>query len=165
VQGVGYATIQDVLTSVQFPLYFLILLFVAKLLATSLTLGSGASGGVFSPALFMGATAGGAYGLLLHRLFPGLGVAAPAFAVVGIGGVVGGATGAALAAIVMIFEMTLDYTVIIPLTLTVAISYAIRKVGSSFGSSMGQLLRLPAWQKVHQLAPQRCLPMPVSVCR
>jgi len=128
VQGVGYATIQDVLTGMQFPLYFLLLLFGAKLLATSLTLGSGASGGVFSPALFLGATAGGAYGLLLHRLFPGLGVAAPAFAVVGMGGVVGGATGAALATIVMIFEMTLDYTVIIPLTLTVAISYAIRKV-------------------------------------
>ncbi len=49
-------------------------------------------------------------------------IAAPAFAVVGMGGVVGGATGAAIAAIVMIFEMTLDYTVIIPLTLTVAIS-------------------------------------------
>ena len=127
VEGVGYATIQDVLTSVQFPIYFLILLFVAKLLATSLTLGSGASGGIFSPALFLGATAGGAYGVVLHRLFPALDIAAPAFAVVGMGGVVGGATGAAMAAIVMIFEMTLDYTVIIPMTLTVAISYAVRK--------------------------------------
>ncbi len=127
VEGVGYATIQDVLASVQFPLYFLVLLFVAKLLATSLTLGSGASGGVFSPALFLGATAGGAYGVVLHRLFPALDISAPAFAVVGMGGVVGGATGAAMAAIVMIFEMTLDYTVIIPMTLTVAISYGVRK--------------------------------------
>jgi chloride channel protein, CIC family len=127
VEGVGYATIQDVLTSVQFPLYFLILLFGAKLLATSLTLGSGASGGVFSPALFLGATAGGAYGVVLHRLFPALDISAPAFAVVGMGAVVGGATGAAMAAIVMIFEMTLDYTVIVPMTLTVAISYAVRK--------------------------------------
>jgi CIC family chloride channel protein len=127
VEGVGYATVQDVLTSVQFPIYFFILLFVAKLVATSLTLGSGASGGVFSPALFLGATAGGVYGVVLHRLFPTLDIGAAAFAVVGMGGVVGGATGAALAAIVMIFEMTLDYTVIIPLTLTVAISYAVRK--------------------------------------
>ena len=127
VEGVGYATIQDVLIGVQFPLYFVLLLFGAKLFATSLTLGSGASGGVFSPALFLGATAGGAYGVLLHRLFPALGIAAPAFAVVGMAGVVGGATGAVLAAIVMIFEMTLDYTVIIPLTLTVAISFAVRK--------------------------------------
>ncbi len=127
VEGVGYATIQDVLTSVRFPIYFLILLFAAKLLATSLTLGSGASGGVFSPALFLGATAGGAYAIVLHHLFPALDIAAPAFAIVGMGGVVGGATGAAMAAIVMIFEMTLDYTIIIPLTLTVAISYAVRK--------------------------------------
>ena len=127
VEGVGYGTIQDVLSGVQFPLYFLILLFVSKLLATSLTLGSGASGGVFSPALFLGATTGAAYGVALHRLFPALDISAAAFAVVGMGGVVGGATGAAMAAIVMIFEMTLDYTVIVPMTLTVAISYAVRK--------------------------------------
>jgi CIC family chloride channel protein len=106
VEGVGYATVQDLLNSVKFPIYFIILLFVAKLVATSLTLGSGASGGVFSPALFLGATAGGAYGIVLHHLFPTLDIATPAFAVVGMGGVVGGATGAALAAIVMIFEMT-----------------------------------------------------------
>ena len=127
VEGVGYATIQDVLVGLQFPLYLLILLFVAKLLATSVTLGSGASGGIFSPALFLGATAGGAYGVVIHRLFPALDISVPAFAVVGMGGVVGGATGAAMAAIVMIFEMTLDYTVIVPMTLTVAISYAVRR--------------------------------------
>ena len=127
VEGVGYATIQDVLASVQFPLYLLILLFVAKLLATSLTLGSGASGGIFSPALFLGATAGAAYGVVLHHFFPALDIAVPAFAVVGMGGVVAGTTGAAMAAIVMIFEMTLDYTIIIPMTLTVAISYAVRR--------------------------------------
>jgi CIC family chloride channel protein len=127
VEGVGYATIQDVLTGMQLPLHLLILLFVCKLLATSLTLGSGASGGVFSPALFLGAITGAAYGVALHRLFPSLDISTPAFAVVGMGGVVGGATGAAMAAIVMIFEMTLDYTVIVPMTLTVAISYAVRK--------------------------------------
>ena len=127
VEGVGYATVQDVLASVNFPIYFLILLFAAKLVATSLTLGSGASGGVFSPALFLGATAGGAYAIVLHHLFPALDIAAPAFAVVGMGGVVGGSTGAGMAAIVMIFEMTLDYTIIIPITLTIAISYAVRK--------------------------------------
>lgn len=127
VEGVGYSTIQDVLSSVQFPLYLLILLFAAKLLATSLTLGSGASGGVFSPALFLGAVAGAAYGVVLHQLFPALDIAVPAFAVVGMGGVVAGSTGAAISAIVMIFEMTRDYTVIIPMTLTVAISYGVRR--------------------------------------
>lgn len=127
VEGVGYATIQDVLTNIRFPLVFLALLFALKLLATSLTLGSGASGGVFSPALFLGATAGAADGAGLHRIFPALDISTPAFAILGMGGVVGVATGAAMAAIVMIFEMTLDYTVVVPMTLTVAISYAVRK--------------------------------------
>jgi CIC family chloride channel protein len=127
VEGVGYATIQDVLTGVPYPLLLLVLLFAAKLIATSITLGSGASGGVFSPALFLGATSGAAWGLILNHFFPGLQVSPAAFAVAGMGGVVGGSTGAAMAAIVMIFEMTLDYTVIIPMTLTVAISYGVRR--------------------------------------
>jgi CIC family chloride channel protein len=127
VEGVGYSTIQEVLTGVPFPFYLLTLLFAAKLLATSLTLGSGASGGVFSPALFLGATSGAAWGIALNHFFPSLAISPAAFAVAGMGGVVGGATGAAMAAIVMIFEMTLDYTVIVPMTLTVAISYAVRR--------------------------------------
>ncbi len=108
--------------------WFLLVLFALKLLATSLTLGSGASGGIFSPALFMGATLGGVYGLAMHWLFPGLPIDPAAFAVAGMAGVVGGSTGAALAAIVMIFEMTLDYKVIIPMTITVALSYGMRKM-------------------------------------
>ncbi len=128
VQGVGYATVQDLLEGADFPLYLLLLLGVTKLLATSLTLGSGASGGVFSPLLFIGATLGFAYGVILDGFFPGFDISPPAFAVAGMAGVVGGATGAAMAAIVMIFEMTLDYNVIVPMTITVAISYGVRKV-------------------------------------
>ncbi|HED04914.1 MAG TPA: chloride channel protein [Candidatus Fraserbacteria bacterium] len=128
IEGVGYATVQDVLSSAQSSLSLLAILFVLKLLTTSLTLGSGASGGIFSPALYMGATLGGAYGIVLDHIFPGLGISPPAFAVAGMAGLVGGATGAAMTAIVMIFEMTLDYGVVIPMTITVAISYGIRKV-------------------------------------
>ena len=128
VQGVGYATVQDLLEGRNGVVWFLLLLFALKLLATSLTLGSGASGGVFSPALFLGATLGGAYGVVLHRIFPGLSISTPAFVVAGMAGVVGGATGAAIAAVVMIFEMTLDYHVIIPMTITVAVSYGLRKL-------------------------------------
>jgi CIC family chloride channel protein len=125
-EGVGYATIQDVLSGVLGRWDLLLLLFALKLLSTSLTLGSGASGGIFSPSLFMGATLGGAYGVALHFFFPGLPITAPAFAVAGMAGLVGGATGAAVTSIVMIFEMTLDYNVIIPMTITVALSYGLR---------------------------------------
>jgi CIC family chloride channel protein len=128
IQGVGYATVQDVLSGANLGLLLLLLLFALKLLAVSLTLGSGASGGVFSPGLFMGATLGGAYGIVLEQLFPSLSVSPPAFAVAGMAGLIGGSTGAAMAAIVMIFEMTLDYNVIVPMTITVALSYGVRKV-------------------------------------
>jgi CIC family chloride channel protein len=130
VEGVGYAAIQDIfsgtLPATHDLLPFLLLLFVAKLIVTSLTLGSGASGGVFSPALFMGATFGEAYGLALQQVFPRLEAAPASFAVVGMAGVVGGTTGAAVTAIVMVYEMTMDYSVIVPMTITVAISYAVR---------------------------------------
>jgi CIC family chloride channel protein len=128
IEGVGYSTVQDVLTGHLSQLYLLLLLFILKLFATSLTLGSGASGGIFSPSLYMGATLGGVYGIIIHHFFPGFNVTPPAFAVAGMAGMVGGATGAAMAAIVMIFEMTLDYSVIIPITVTVALSYGVRKL-------------------------------------
>jgi CIC family chloride channel protein len=128
VQGVGYATVIDVLSGTLTGVGFLLVLFSAKLVATSLTLGSGASGGVFSPALFMGATLGGAYGLALRALLPGLHIDAAALALAGMAGLVAGTTGAALTAIVMIFEMTLDYSVVLPMTLTVAVSYGLRRM-------------------------------------
>jgi CIC family chloride channel protein len=127
IEGVGYATVQDVLTGSLDSFFLLLLLFVLKVVVTSLTLGSGGSGGIFSPSLFLGATLGGAFGILLHRWFPFLPVTPSAFAVMGMAGVVAGATGAAITAIVMIFEMTLDYNVILPMTITVAISYGVRK--------------------------------------
>ena len=127
VAGIGYATVQDVLSGAMTSIFLLLALFFLKVFATALTLGSGGSGGIFSPLLFLGATFGGAYGVMLKGLFSGLPINPPAFAVAGMAGAVGGATGAAMTAIVMIFEMTLDYRVILPMTITVAISYGVRK--------------------------------------
>jgi CIC family chloride channel protein len=125
--GVGYATIQDILNESVYPFILLAILMIAKIVATSISLGSGASGGVFSPSLFIGATLGGAVGVLGAHLFPGQGFSAEEFALVGMGAIVGGATGASMTAIVMIFEMTRDYNVIVPLVLTVAIAVGIRR--------------------------------------
>ncbi len=126
VEGIGYATVQDVLTGALGAAPLLLSLCLLKLLVTSLTLGSGASGGIFSPALYMGATLGAAYALAIGSVLPELAPGPAACAVAGMAGVVAGSTGAALAAIVMIFEMTLDYNVIIPMTVTVALSYGVR---------------------------------------
>jgi chloride channel protein, CIC family len=128
VSGVGYSAIQDILTGNLTAISLLALLFSLKLLTTCLTLGSGGSGGIFSPALFLGATAGGAFGILLQKLFPEVPISPAAFAVAGMAGMVGGATGAAMTSIVMIFEMTLDYSVILPITITVALSYSVRTI-------------------------------------
>jgi CIC family chloride channel protein len=128
IEGIGYSTIQDILTGNLLSIKLLALLFVLKLTATSLTLGSGASGGVFSPGLYLGATLGAAYGALLKVLVPGLSANPADFAVAGMAGMIGGSTGAAVTAIVMIFEMTLDYNVILPVTLTVAIAYLTRRM-------------------------------------
>jgi CIC family chloride channel protein len=128
IEGVGYATIQDILSGTLQKADFLLLLFLLKLFATCLTLGSGASGGIFSPSLYLGATLGGAFGVAVRQFLRVLPVEPAAFAVAGMAGVAGGVTGAPIAAIVMIFEMTLDYNVIVPMTVTVVLSYAVRKV-------------------------------------
>ena len=127
IQGVGYATIQDVLTGLRYPLYLLVLLFAAKLLGDLAYARFGRFRWRVLSRVVPGATSGAAWGVVLNHFFPALQISPAAFAVAGMGGVVGGSTGAAMAAIVMIFEMTLDYTVIIPMTLTVAISYGVRR--------------------------------------
>lgn len=124
VDGVGYSTIVDVLTSPE-SVGLLVTLFFLKAVATCATLGSGASGGVFSPSLFMGATLGGAYGLLVGPLL----AESPAiFALAGMAGMLAGTTGAVLTAMVMLFEMTLDYSMILPIGLTAAVSYGLRRL-------------------------------------
>ena len=125
--GVGYATIQAILDNGMTTFWVLAALFFGKIIATSVSLGAGASGGVFSPSLFIGATLGAAIGALGAFLFPESGFSPAEFAMVGMGAVVGGGTGASMTAIVMIFEMTRDYNVIVPLVLAVALAVGVRR--------------------------------------
>jgi CIC family chloride channel protein len=127
VEGVGYATIQAILGGHLAGMELLALLFVCKVMATSISIGSGSSGGVFSPSLYMGATLGGAFGAFLANVMH-LPVSIPAFALVGMGAMVGGGTGAAMTAITMIFEMTRDYEIVLPMILAVGASLATRRL-------------------------------------
>jgi len=97
------------------------LIFV-KILATSLTLGSGGSGGVFAPSLFMGAMAGATFGYLVNYLFPGYTANPGAYALVAMGGVVAGTTRAPITAIIIVFELTKENAIILPLMLTCTVS-------------------------------------------
>jgi CIC family chloride channel protein len=128
IEGVGYATVQDVLFGGIQMAPLLALLFACKLLATILSLGSGASGGIFSPSLFMGATLGAAFCAWAKMIFPSLDLSVPAFAIVGMAAMVGGATGAAMTAVTMIFEMTRDYDIVMPMIVSVALSIGIRRL-------------------------------------
>jgi CIC family chloride channel protein len=128
VEGVGYATVQVILSGQLSIAGLLVLLFVCKLLATSLSLGSGSSGGIFSPSLYMGATIGGAFAAGLAALHLPLAIDIPSFAMVGMGAMVGGGTGAVMTAVTMIFEMTRDYTIVLPMIVAVAVAVGVRRV-------------------------------------
>lgn len=127
VDGVGYATIQSILLGGMTATSLLAVLFLCKLLATTLSLGSGSSGGIFSPSLFMGATLGGALGAFAHLVFPSSDINIAAFAIVGMAAMVGGGTGAAMTAVTMIFEMTRDYDIVMPSIIAVAVSIGVRR--------------------------------------
>jgi chloride channel protein, CIC family len=128
VDGVGYATIQDVLLGGLTAAPLLACLLICKLLATTLSLGSGSSGGIFSPSLFMGATLGGAFGAVAHLIHPSPDINVAACAIVGMAAMVGGATGAAMTAVTMIFEMTRDYDIVMPLIIAVAVAIGVRRL-------------------------------------
>jgi chloride channel protein, CIC family len=128
VEGVGYATIEDILSGTLTAGYLMALLFVCKLFATTTSLGSGASGGIFSPSLFMGATLGGAFGALANMIHPSPDISIPGFAMVGMAAMVAGGTGAVMTSVTMIFEMTRDYNIVMPMIIAVAVAVGVRRV-------------------------------------
>ncbi len=128
VDGVGYATVQAILAGQISAFSLLVLLGLCKALATSLSLGSGSSGGIFSPSLYMGAALGGAFAALWNVAGLQIQLSVPAFAMVGMGAMVGGGTGAVMTAVTMIFEMTLDYSIVMPMIVAVAMSIGARRV-------------------------------------
>ncbi len=121
VLGVGYAAI-DMALMQQLAWWLLLLLVGFKILATSITIGSGGSGGIFAPSLFMGAMAGGFFGSVVHHFFPGVTASPGAYSIVGMGAVVSGTTHGPLTAILILFEMTGDYKIILPLMIACIIS-------------------------------------------
>ncbi len=121
IYGVGYDTMDLALEGKLFWQIAGALVFV-KILATSISLGSGGSGGIFAPSLFLGAMLGVFFGHMVNLFFPSWTSAPGAYALVAMGGVVGAATHGPIAAILIIFEMTNDYKIILPLMITTIIA-------------------------------------------
>lgn len=117
VMGDGYDYMEDILHG-QGIAWVMFALVLFKILATSITLGSGGAGGVFAPSLFIGAVLGGAFGSIAHRLMPDLTAGSGAYATVGIGAFLAAATHAPMTAIFLLFELTGNYQIIIPIMIT-----------------------------------------------
>jgi len=122
--GVGYPVLALAISGHYIVLALLGLL-AAKILATSLTMSIGGSGGVFAPSLFMGAMLGSAYGAIAHDVVPGVAVAAGAYGLVGMGAVFASSARAPITAVLIIFELTGDYRIILPLMIAVIVATAL----------------------------------------
>src|SRR5437868_11653574 len=121
VMGVGYEYVGDALNG-RMVFRLMILLLVLKLFAVTTSYASGNAGGIFGPALFIGAMVGGVVGTVAHHLFPAYTATPGAYALVGMGAVFAGIVRAPMTSVVMIFEMTQDYAVIVPLMIANLVS-------------------------------------------
>ncbi len=125
--GVGYPVLARAIDG-KYVLWMLIILMVGKMIATSLTIGIGGSGGVFAPSLFIGAMGGTAFGIVVHDLFPTATAAPGMYGLIGMGAAFAGATRAAITAVIILFELTGEYTIILPLMLAIVAATLVSRV-------------------------------------
>ncbi len=119
--GVGYPVLQSGISG-GYALGFLLLLLVGKMVAASLTIGIGGSGGVFAPSLFVGGMGGTAFGIAVDAVFPSMHLSPGAFGLVGMAAVFAGAAHAPITAVLIVFELTGDYAIILPLMFAVVLA-------------------------------------------
>ena len=133
VLGVGYEATNLALLG-KLSLTTLIALLFAKIIATAITFASRFGGGVFSPALYLGAMAGGAFGVVASGIFPDLSSSGGVYAILGMGAVAASVIGAPISTVLIVFELTGGYEITIALMVTIAISYGLTQAfhGRSF---------------------------------
>ncbi|MEK8021833.1 MAG: chloride channel protein, partial [Candidatus Parabeggiatoa sp.] len=148
--GMGYSSMEDALNG-DLALNLIFALFIIKIFTTSLTLGSGGSGGTFTPTLFMGAMLGGSFGHLVNMWFPAITAPAGAYAMAGMAAFFGGAAHAPVTAIIVAFELTGNYHIILPIMLATVISTLVAQ--SIHPSSMYTMKLVRRGIKVRRGAP------------
>lgn len=158
----NYPTVNAIFEG-QYLWYMIALFGLLKMVSTSLTLGSGGTGGVFAPCLFIGAMLGNTFGYLAHRVFPSTTATAGSYALVGMGALMAGVTGAPLTSVVLIFELSGKYSIVLPLMITCAVSTILVQVvmkgslftrplikkGVFFGEKRGVLRRMRVREVLH----------------
>ncbi len=138
--GVGYPVLGRAVAD-KYTVAFLLALLAGKLLACSLTIGIGGSGGVFAPSLFCGAMAGAVFGDVVHAIAPQAGGSVGAYALVGMGAVFAGAARAPITAVVILFELTGEYTIILPMMLAIVLATGVSDLISADTVYTRKLLR------------------------
>lgn len=138
--GPGYTAIEGALFN-ELPFALLASLIFIKILTTSLTLGSGGSGGVFAPGLFIGAMTGGTFGRIVHYLYPAITASPGAYALVGMSAVFAASAHAPITGILILFEMTQDYRTILPLMISTVIATVLSHYLSEANIYTTKLLR------------------------
>ncbi|WP_198347881.1 chloride channel protein [Plantactinospora sp. KBS50] len=128
--GVGYPVLGAAVAG-RYAVVFLLVLLLGKMLATSLTIGIGGSGGVFAPSLFIGAMLGAAFGAAAHTLLPQFTGPAGAYALVGMGAVFAGAARVPITAVVIMFELTGEYSIVLPLMVAIALAAGLSRLISA----------------------------------
>ncbi|MCV2395608.1 chloride channel protein [Actinotalea sp. M2MS4P-6] len=124
--GVGYPVLEAGVQG-QYAIAVLLGLLIAKVVATSLTIAIGGSGGVFAPSLFIGGMLGAAFGASVHEAFPGWAGPAGAYALIGMGAVFAGAARAPITAVLILFELTGEYTIILPMMLAIVLATGVSR--------------------------------------
>ncbi len=122
--GVGYPVLSAGVAGA-YTIGFLLLLLVGKMVATSLTIGIGGSGGVFAPSLFIGAMLGSAFGEVMQLVAPGTAGPVGAYGLIGMGAVFAGSARAPITAVIIMFELTGEYTIILPLMAAIVLATGI----------------------------------------
>jgi CIC family chloride channel protein len=124
--GVGYPILANGVAG-KYALWFLAVLVIGKIVATSLSIAIGGSGGVFAPSLFMGAMVGSAFGIIAADISPSIAGSPGAYALVGMGAVFAGAARAPITAVIIMFELTGEYTIILPLMTAIVLATMISR--------------------------------------
>lgn len=141
--GQGYGWVQNAIDG-KLAIGTMFLLAFAKVAATSFTISSGGSGGVFGPSIYIGAMLGGAYGFLVSQWFPGIVEHPSSFVLVGMAGFFAGVAKVPIAALIMVCEMTGGYDLIVPLMLVCVISFLFSRNWTLYEEQVSSLLDSPA---------------------
>lgn len=139
----GYGVIQEALKG-NLPIVLMMSLALLKIIATSFTISSGGSGGVFGPSLFIGAMLGGVVGQISHGWFPGIVTDPGAFALVGMGAFFAGVAKAPIGALIMVAEMTRGYAVVVPLMFTSVVALLLSQRWSLYEKQVHNKFQSPA---------------------